>query len=375
MKRSKSKIAVAALTAMTMAFTMMPGMAFAAAGTDAGASKVTVTFSAETADGFDMVPTSLEVSSDLTETYYPDVTVEPEDQVTVSDVIVAAHIEKYGDAFKEDPTAYYNVEDGTYETGFATVQFNRTSGSYMYYVNGVSCPSGICLDTVKDGDNVDTGLYADTTSWTDVYGSFDSRAYTVKAGAALSVSLRATNRDQAAAVDEGAAIMLLNKETGKVTDQIAKADKDGKASLKFDKKGTYYISAVGTATYTGYTGQEVSGRFMLPYAEVKVAEAAVKPAPADKKPAAKLKAPTVKVKAGKKYAKISWTKVAGAKGYQVYRATSKNGTYKKIADVSAKKLTVKSTKLKSKKTYYFKVRAYTKTSKGTFSKVKAVKVK
>ena len=63
----------------------------------------------------------------------------------------------------------------------------------------------------------------------------------------------------------------------------------------------------------------------------------------------------------KNSAKLSWTKVSGAKGYELYRATSKNGTYKKVATTS--KTSYQDKKLSSKKTYYYKVRAY-KTSGG-----------
>lgn len=59
--------------------------------------------------------------------------------------------------------------------------------------------------------------------------------------------------------------------------------------------------------------------------------------------------------------KLSWTKVSGAKGYEIYRATSKNGTYKKV--VTTSKTSYQDKKLSSKKTYYYKVRAY-KTSGG-----------
>ena len=55
---------------------------------------------------------------------------------------------------------------------------------------------------------------------------------------------------------------------------------------------------------------------------------------------------------------ITWNKVAGADGYQVYRATSKNGTYKKMLTTS--KTTYKNTSVVSGKTYYYKVRAYNK---------------
>lgn len=76
---------------------------------------------------------------------------------------------------------------------------------------------------------------------------------------------------------------------------------------------------------------------------------------------------------------IKWNNVAGESGYQLYYSTSKNGTYKKVKSYEANKLAGSKTKLKSGKTYYFKVRAYKKTSSGTvyssWSAVKSVKVK
>lgn len=53
---------------------------------------------------------------------------------------------------------------------------------------------------------------------------------------------------------------------------------------------------------------------------------------------------------------VSWNKVNGAKGYILYRATSKNGTYKKVKSTTASSYKV--TGLTTGKTYYYKVRAY-----------------
>ena len=68
----------------------------------------------------------------------------------------------------------------------------------------------------------------------------------------------------------------------------------------------------------------------------------------------------VKVKNAKKLkAVVSWKKVSKASGYEVYRATKKKGSFKKIATIkkgSVVKYTNK--KLKKKKSYFFKVRAY-----------------
>lgn len=73
----------------------------------------------------------------------------------------------------------------------------------------------------------------------------------------------------------------------------------------------------------------------------------------------RLKRPAVSV-TGKTQSTISldWKAVNGAKGYVVYRATSKSGTYKKIATTSIS--FYKNSKLASGKTYYYKVRAYKK---------------
>lgn len=56
---------------------------------------------------------------------------------------------------------------------------------------------------------------------------------------------------------------------------------------------------------------------------------------------------------------LSWNKISGVTGYQIYKSNAKNGTYTKIATVkgdSSTKYTVKS--LEKNTIYYYKVRAY-----------------
>ncbi len=62
--------------------------------------------------------------------------------------------------------------------------------------------------------------------------------------------------------------------------------------------------------------------------------------------------------AGYTSVKLTWGKVDGAMGYKVYRATSKTGTYQKVADTNVTSYTNGS--LSTGKTYYYKVRAYRK---------------
>lgn len=62
--------------------------------------------------------------------------------------------------------------------------------------------------------------------------------------------------------------------------------------------------------------------------------------------------------------KLTWEKLPKSDGYQIYKASSKNGTYKRVKTVSGNGTTSYTvTKLKNAKTYYFKVRGYRK-SKG-----------
>ena len=98
--------------------------------------------------------------------------------------------------------------------------------------------------------------------------------------------------------------------------------------------------------------------------------------------AAKLAAVTgVKVKnSSKKTATVTWKKVKGATGYVVYRATKKNGKYKAVKTITKASTTkFKNTKLKKKKTYYYKVRAVKKAGKkvtySSYSKTVSVKIK
>lgn len=82
----------------------------------------------------------------------------------------------------------------------------------------------------------------------------------------------------------------------------------------------------------------------------------------------------------KRKAVITWKKVKNASGYQVYRATKKNGKFKKIKTVKGNSVVkYTNTKLKKNKKYYYKVRAYRtvkgKKVYGAFSVKKSVSIK
>lgn len=87
----------------------------------------------------------------------------------------------------------------------------------------------------------------------------------------------------------------------------------------------------------------------------------------------------IKNNAGKKLT-VRWKKVKGAKGYEVYRAISKNGKYRKVKTITrGSKLSFTDKKLSRGKTYFYKIRAYRivndKKVYGEYSTVKHRKVK
>ena len=98
--------------------------------------------------------------------------------------------------------------------------------------------------------------------------------------------------------------------------------------------------------------------------------------PAVQKPAATR---ITSIKAGKRKATVRWKKSANATGYYVYRATSPNGKYKRVATVTGKTSYVDRKSLKSKKKYYYKVTAIRKSGskvlKSKASAYRKVKIK
>jgi hypothetical protein len=88
----------------------------------------------------------------------------------------------------------------------------------------------------------------------------------------------------------------------------------------------------------------------------------------------------LKVKAGSKVATLTWKKVKGSTGYEVFRSTKKGGNFKKIKSfTNGKVVKFVNKKLAKSKTYYFKIRSYKKVGNvkiyGTYSAMRGIKVK
>ncbi|MCL0184533.1 fibronectin type III domain-containing protein, partial [Klebsiella pneumoniae] len=66
------------------------------------------------------------------------------------------------------------------------------------------------------------------------------------------------------------------------------------------------------------------------------------------------------IKKGKRKAQLKWKKVSKAKGYMIQYSTSKKFKRSQTKTKYATKMNLMVKKLKSKKTYYFRMKAYTK---------------
>lgn len=80
------------------------------------------------------------------------------------------------------------------------------------------------------------------------------------------------------------------------------------------------------------------------------------------------------------YITLSWSKNTSGSGYQIFRSTSLNGSYKRIKTISKNSTTsYKNTKLTAGQCYYYKIRSYKKVGKttyyGEFSPVSALYTK
>lgn len=135
--------------------------------------------------------------------------------------------------------------------------------------------------------------------------------------------------------------MTIFSSNGSVVGEISEIT-DKKSSTLELKKGKYYIRLEAQTSWWNAPTN-------VPY-KLKVSNADIPD-----------KTKIQKATGSKKTVTIKWKRVAGASGYYVYRSNSKNGAYRRVATLKgAAKTTYKNQKLKSGKTYYYKVAAYRK---------------
>ena len=141
--------------------------------------------------------------------------------------------------------------------------------------------------------------------------------------------------------------------------------------------GTYKY--VGTTTATNYTDNKANAGYTYYYkvkAVSKVSSGANSYYSVVIGATCHCARPSVKITTSNGSPRLTWNAVAGANKYEVYRATSKNGSYTKMFTTS--NLSYTNTSAKAGTTYYYKVKAVSKvksTANSAFSTVVSIRVR
>ena len=125
------------------------------------------------------------------------------------------------------------------------------------------------------------------------------------------------------------------------------------------KDGTYTL--LGTTTATNYTDNKANAGYTYYYkvkAVSKVSSGANSYYSVVIGVTCRCARPSVKITTSNGSPRLTWNAVAGANQYEVYRATSKNGSYTKMFTTS--NLSYTNTSAKAGTTYYYKVKAVSK---------------
>lgn len=153
--------------------------------------------------------------------------------LTIDDALYIAHDEYYdggaaagyGSASGASLTKLWGVENG---------------GSYGFYVNNVSAWS--LSDIIKEGDYINAFSYADLKAWSDSYCWFDKNTVTAKPGEEIVLTLYGAGYDaewNPVTAPVAKAVITID---GNASEYVT--DEKGKVTIKFDKEGSFVISAV-----------------------------------------------------------------------------------------------------------------------------------
>ena len=255
-------------------------------------------------------------------------------------------------------------------SGKIKISWDAVSGAVEYTVYRATSPDGEFkrLTTTKNSSVTNTSTTAGTTYY-----------YTVVAVAEKSAANSAESQVQSLTCTLAQPTVTLSNvaSTGKIKISWAKVD----GAVKYEvwratsKNGTYSRLTTTTATSVTNTKTEAGKTY---YYKVKAlaqdseANSAYSTAVSR---TCDLAQPVVTIALSSKKPKVSWKKIDGATKYEVYRATSKNGTYSKVKTTTS--TAYKDTAAKSGKTYYYKVVAVCSKTAGNsaYSAVKSIKSK
>lgn len=278
-----------------------------------------------------------------------------------------------------------SAEAATYNANGTSVKFNFNnlpSDDYTLATLVKGARHGEAMD--KEHWNYDAktqtlSLDASCLPANDYVATFKSENY-----GDVKVTFAVAKADQTVSVEKDAYTVTVGANSfnlgAKAATELTYATSNDKVAI-VDENGNVEIKGVGTADITVTAKADDYYNEAVKKVTITVNAAEVKPSTtttATKK--VTVKKQTAKVKAGKKKLTVTWKKDKNVSGYQIKIATKKNFKGAKTYTVKSYKTYKKVIKkLKAKKKYFVKVRAYKTVGKskvyGAYSAVKSCKVK
>ena len=278
--------------AIAMIFGMMPVGAFAT-----GETSVKVGFTVvDCLDGeIDVMRKELKVTPGLAQTYFPEgqyggsvgmsTEVGPDD-VTPIDVLVAAHLDAYGDDFANAPDSYISGFDYVTKMFGEESEITWTANGIMAYLpaedetNQAGYDLGYAINQyiVQPGDEICFYRMSFFSYPGNVYASFDKTQAEIEVGEELNLNLgfcstMTYSNDKIPVAQLPIYYMnadgTIGEESGFVTDV------EGNVTVSFEEAGTYYLTCQGEVSYYDeMMGGETAGTLSPAYLKVTVKEAA-----------------------------------------------------------------------------------------------------
>ncbi|BBF43888.1 hypothetical protein lbkm_2576 [Lachnospiraceae bacterium KM106-2] len=239
------------------------------------------------------------------------------------------------------------------------VTWKKANNANKYYVYRATSKKGTYkkVKTVSSTSFTDTKLITGKTYYYKIYSVYSVGSTVKKSSASSVVSAKPTLSKpvmKTAVPDKKQVKLTWNKLSGATGYRIYISSKKSRGYKKVaDVKGTSYTVKKLKQNHNYYFKIKAyrtvnKTKVMSSASSVKNARTVHAKAP--------VKTTVKSVKAGKRKVTVSFKKVSKASGYRVYISTKKIGGYKKVKDIKKTSLTISN--LKSKKTYYVKVKAY-----------------
>ena len=285
---------------------------------------------------------------------------------------------------KEAPEKVQNVKASSKSYNSIKITWNKAAGADGYKIYRATSKSGK-YSAIKTVTSASTLSYTNTGLTTGKTYYYKVRAYTTINGSKVYGSYSSVVSAKPSLSKPTSKVSSLTYSSNKVTWNKISGASGYEVYRATSKSGTYSkvktITSGSTLSYTNTgltTGKTyyykvrayryVSGKKVYSsYSSI----VSAKPS---------LSKPSLYLSAGSKKAYVKWSKISGASGYEIYRASSKNGYYSKVKTITSGKTTsYTNSKLTRGKTYYYKVRAYRYVSGkkvySSYSSIKYVKIK